>query len=76
MAGLVDPTGKVITYPRYHTFEFLDNGYCIVGKHGKLGLIDENGKTLIPSLYDEIEYDPHNDLYLLTKEFPWETIDL
>ena len=75
-AGLADPLGKVLAYPRYHSFEILGNGNLIVGKSGKLGLIDKNGKTLIPHKYDEIEYDQYNDLYLLAKKFPWETISL
>ena len=75
-AGLADPSGKVLAYPRFTSFKILKNGNLIVSKKGKLGLIDKSGKTLIPSAYDEIEYDQYNDLYLLAKKFPWETIDL
>ncbi len=74
--GLVDASGKVLVFPRYQSFQVLENGNFIVSKQGKFGLIDTTGKTLIPAEYDEINYDQHNDFYMLAKKLPWKTIDL
>jgi hypothetical protein len=66
----------VLLYPGYTSLEILENGDIKVGKNGKLGLIDKDGRTLIPAIYDELAYDQHNDLYHLTKQYPWDEVKL
>jgi len=74
--GLVDNKGKVLLYPGYSSFKTLENGLLKVTKNGKYGLVNQQGKTLIPPKYDELSYDQFNDLYLLTKKYPWDIIKL
>ena len=75
-SGLVDVNGQVLLYPSYQSLETLENGHLKISKNGKLGIITSRGKTLIPASYDEITYDAFNDLYILTKEFPWKEIKI
>jgi hypothetical protein len=75
-AGLVDIDGHVLLYPSYSSMETLKNGHYKITKNGKLGVISDLGKPLIPTLYDSINYDPINQVYLLTKSYPWDLIKL
>jgi hypothetical protein len=74
--GLVDNKGNMQLYPGYNSLKTLDNGLLKVTKNGKYGLVNQQGKTLIPPKYDELSYDQFNDLYLLTKKYPWDIIKL
>lgn len=75
-AGLVDITGKVLLYPGYSSLQTLESGLIKAFKNGKQGLIDKQGKMLIPMVYDALIYDQFNDLYLLTRKYPWDIIKL
>ena len=75
-AGLVSSEGRVLLYPRYETLETMENGHLKISKNGKLGVISKQGKTLIPPVNDEVLYDQVNQVYLLTKKYPWDEIKL
>ncbi len=74
--GLIDELGKLILHPKYHEFTDLGNGYVIVGRDNKYSLVSDQGVSMIPMIYDDIEYDALNDLYIARKQQPWETIKL
>ena len=74
--GLVSSEGRVLLYPRYEMLEIMPSGHLKISKNGKLGVISKQGKTLIPAVHDEVLYDQANQVYLLTKKYPWDEIKL
>lgn len=59
--------------PRFNQLSILPNGLLISEKRGHKGLINEKGVDLIPSVYQEIIYDPFKDLYLCMEPGKTET---
>lgn len=53
---LIDSLGQVYTKDRFKNTKLLDNGYALVEKDSKYGVIDENGKYTVPLFYDEIKF--------------------
>lgn len=53
---LIDSLGQVYTKDRYKNTKLLDNGFAQVEKDGKYGVIDENGKYVVPIMYDEMKF--------------------
>lgn len=53
---LIDSLGQVYTNDRYKNTKLLDNGYAQVEKDGKYGVIDENGRYVVPIIYDEMKF--------------------
>ena len=74
--GLVNTEGRVLIYPRYDSLETLASGHLKISKNGKLGVITKQGKTLIPAVHDQVNYDPNNQVYLVTKQYTWDEIKL
>lgn len=74
--GLVSETGHTLIYPKYDSLEDLGNGYVIISRNGRYGLLTLQGKSTIPLKYDHIKYDPYNELYLVLEEQGWQSIDL
>src|SRR5690606_524918 len=68
LKGLADNDGRQIVAPKYDSVVDINNGYIIVGRNGKYGLITTQGISTIPLVYDLILYDNFNSRYLaLTK---------
>ena len=74
LQGLVNPQGKMLIRPKYHSFQDLGNGFVIVERSGKFSLISDEGVSIIPMIYDHIEYDSLNDLYIVKEDKAWEAI--
>jgi hypothetical protein len=53
---LIDSLGQVYTKDRYKNTKLLDNGFAQVEKDGKYGVIDENGKYVVPIMYEEMKF--------------------
>jgi hypothetical protein len=58
---LIDSLGQVYTKDRYKNTKLLDNGYAQVEKDGKYGVIDENGKYVVPIMYNEMKFIVNKD---------------
>ena len=52
--GYMKGTGAVIVRAAYSKAETFDNGYAVVQKDGKYGLLDWNGKEVILCQYDSV----------------------
>src|SRR5690606_9510583 len=72
--GLADKDGRLIFAPRYSDLHDLDNGYVIVGRDGRYGLVTLNGVSTIPMMYDRIFYDSYGERYFALTEAEWEAI--
>jgi WG containing repeat len=74
MKGLADADGRLIFAPKYTDINDLDNGFVIVSRDGKCGLVTLEGLSTIPLIYDYILYDRYNERYLALKRSQWEII--
>jgi hypothetical protein len=72
--GLADKDGRLIFAPRYSEIHDIDNGYVIVGRAGRFGLVTLNGVSTIPMMYHRIFYDPYGERYFALTEAEWEAI--
>lgn len=69
--GLINSLGRTMILPRFDRLQDLGNGLIIATRKNKYGLLSSNGMDVIPMIYDEIVYDPINDLYLCKEESQW-----
>lgn len=72
--GLADKDGRLVFAPRYSEIRDVDNGYVIVSRAGRHGLVALSGVSTIPMMYDHIFYDPYGDRYFALNESEWEVI--
>lgn len=63
--GLVNSSNKVLTDFEYETGDKCKNGYIKVGIGNKLGLLDKNGKIVLPIIYDQIGTVYNNKVLLV-----------
>jgi hypothetical protein len=74
--GLVSEEGMQLIYPKYDSLKDLGNGFVIISRNGRYGLLTTNGMSTIPLKYDNLKYDPYNDLYLALEEQGWKSLDI
>lgn len=72
--GLVNSKGHVLIWPKFEKVVDLNNKYVIVVRKGRYGLMSTEGLSPIPTLYDEIIYDPWKREYLVARPAEWETL--
>ncbi len=74
--GYMDYTGRWIAQPEYTYAEPFSEGLAVLGKEGKVGMIDTAGNTVVPFVFDHIGsasggiipvYDSTNGWALLNK---------
>jgi hypothetical protein len=71
LVGLADHNGKVIITPRYHHLIDCENGYAVVERDQKYGVVTLQGISTIPMIYDFIQYDHFNRDFLALKKATW-----
>jgi len=70
--GYIDKYGKEVLKTEYNEINRIieikdnENAYLLASKNGKYGII-KNNKTLIPHVYEEIEYNKANNLFIIQK---------
>ncbi len=74
--GLIEYDGRTLLHAKYDDFKDLGNGFIIVTRNNKYSLVSEEGVSMIPMIYNQITFDPINDLYLVRKDHSWEPIKL
>jgi hypothetical protein len=52
------------------------NGYVVVQRQSKFGVLTLRGVSTIPMIYDGITYDPYRNEYLAVKKSGWQTVSL
>src|SRR5690606_30874160 len=70
--GLADKDGRMIVIPKFDHIEDADNGYLIVARDGKFGVITTENVSTVPLMYDYISYDSFNGRYFALKKTAWE----
>jgi hypothetical protein len=71
LQGLADASGKILILPKYKLLEDVGNGFAIVQRDGKYGVINLQGISTIPLMYDYIQYDPLNQFFIAQKKSLW-----
>ncbi len=74
--GLGNQLGHIIEYFTYDSIQELTNGLLIISRKDKWGLITPEGETLIPQIYDYLEFDSYREIYLAQTKADWETLDI
>ncbi len=72
--GLLDPTGKTILLPRYTSVKPVEGNLIIVSRKGLYGVADHDGVMIVGFMYNQLDYDPHRDLFISVKEGKWEKL--
>src|SRR5690606_9099563 len=73
--GLVDTDGKILVHPKHDLLKDLDNGYVVISRNKKYGLLTTNGISTIPLVYDSLIYNPYDDVYYASKRTSWKKLD-
>jgi len=80
LCGYIDEKEKLVIpfeYEIYNTYNFKEDGYAVVGKNGKFGVINVNNKIILPIEYNEIYhidsgkfivYDKQNKANIIDKD--------
>lgn len=76
LIGLANVDGSILIEPRFDFLQDIDNGFAIVGRDKKYGLIHINGLSAIPIIYDSLSFDSDNNQYLGLKKADWKEIKL
>lgn len=64
LVGLVSAEGRPLIHPKYESVDDLGNGYVIVSRNEKYGLLTVEGRPTIPMIHPKLVHDPYNELYL------------
>ncbi|MEX2230913.1 MAG: WG repeat-containing protein [Cyclobacteriaceae bacterium] len=72
--GLADASGTIVIHPKYDEVTDTANGYAIVQRDGRFGLITLRGVSTIPLIYDGLTFDVHHNQYMGVKKSPWKTV--
>jgi hypothetical protein len=72
--GLINNLGEIMFYPKYDSISDLDNGYVIAERNNKFGVFTSSGVFIIPVIYDQIVFDPYNQVFLVSRHPQWKTI--
>ncbi len=76
LMGLVSKAGKPLVHPKYESVADLNNGFVMVGRKGKYGLLTVEGRPTIPMVHARLIHDPYNEIYFSVTSPGWETIKL
>lgn len=54
--GLIDKAGKTVVEPTYDAIgEFYKYGYAVIQKNGKVGIINDKGRIILPTKYYDLQ---------------------
>lgn len=76
LMGLVSESGNPLIHPKYESVEDLNNGFVMVGRKGKYGLLTVEGRPTIPMVHSRLIHDPHNEVYFSVTSPGWKTVKL
>ena len=76
LMGLVSEAGEPLVHPKYESVRDLNNGFVMVGRKGKYGLLTTEGRPTIPMIHARLIHDPYNEVYFSVTSPGWQTIKL
>jgi hypothetical protein len=72
LKGLADHTGRIILNTKYQVIHDLNNGFVIVSQNGKYGVVNLDGVSTIPMIYDWISTDKFTNRFIAMRKAEWE----
>ncbi len=72
--GLADEQGNVLVEPRFDSLLKVGDGLLLVCRQEKWGATTEQGLNIIPMIYDHLEYDPGNKIYIAQRKSEWKEV--
>jgi hypothetical protein len=72
--GLASASGTVIIQPKYDSITDTGNGFVIVRRNDKSGLLTLHGVSTVPMIYDELFFDAYHGHYIALKKSPWKQV--
>lgn len=76
LKGLASGQGEVLIEPRFDLLQDLPNGFVLVARDGKFGLLTREGLSTIPMHYDAMYYLEDKNQFLVKLNARWETLQL
>jgi hypothetical protein len=73
-AGLATTQGRIVIQPQYEDLKILSNNQVLVKLNGSYGVIASDGLSIIPIIYDSLEYDAGKNVYLANLPAAWTTL--
>jgi hypothetical protein len=71
--GLSENSGKILLHPKFETLTPLNNGYAIISRDNKFGVVTHEGMSTIPEVYDGIIYDASHEVFMAVRKSDWQT---
>jgi hypothetical protein len=75
-SGLINHEGILVFHPKFDHLEDLQNKYVLVRRKEKYGLMSSEGIIKIPIIYDNMIFDPINNVMLASNNPHWEKLTL
>lgn len=76
LRGFADEKGNVLVEPRFSSLKEAGNGFLIIGNGEKWGAITDHGLSIIPMIYDHLNYISSDKLFLAEKKSDWKLIEI
>ncbi|MFZ6008983.1 MAG: WG repeat-containing protein [Bacteroidota bacterium] len=76
LVGLANLQGNILIHPKYNALVDLNNGYVIVERDGKFGLLTRQGISTIPLIYDGLWHDAIHDQYVALRKSSWGVVSI
>jgi len=76
LQGLADEKGNVLVEPRFNSLIEVDNGFLITSNGEKYGVITDHGLSVIPMIYDQLNYVNSGNFFLAEKKSEWKLMEL
>jgi hypothetical protein len=76
LKGLANHDGRVVMNAKYQLLEDEGNGYFIIGRDGKYGVISSDGLSTIPQYYDYIYFEKSLNQFVALKRSEWTAVKL
>ena len=74
--GLMDANGKIVLAPDYNAIgEFKQYGYAVMQRNGGVGMLNSQGKEIVPPIYDDLK-TLDSTLISVMKNGHWQVINL
>jgi hypothetical protein len=73
-AGLATEQGRIVIQPQYEDLKILSNNQVLVKLNGSFGVIASDGLSIIPIIYDSLEYDAGKNVFLANLPAAWTTL--
>ena len=76
LQGLADKQCNVLVEPRFSSLTEASNGLLIACREGKCGAITTSGLSVIPMIYDKLDFFSSRNIFLAEKKSDWKGVEI